>query len=58
MEKIKGTDSIKDFPERFNELVDEIERLSKNSTGIKIATWITALATAVMAVVAILPFLK
>lgn len=56
---IKGSDKINEFPEQFNKLEVQVKKLSKNTQGIKIATWITAVSTGVMAIVAFVTlFLK
>lgn len=51
---IKGTDKVSEFPEHFNALEAEVKKLAENTRGIKSATWITAGATVVLAVVAVL----
>lgn len=55
---IKGTDSIKDFPDQFNRLESEVKSLAENTRGIKIATWVTAIATVILAFVGVLALLK
>ena|SRR5581483_6807420 len=62
---IKGTDKISDFPGHFNQLEEEVKSLSENTRGIKWATWVTAISTAVLAfltlgllIVGFLTFLK
>ena len=48
---IKGSDKISEFPDHFNKLEEQVEKLARNTRGIKIATWITALSTAALAIV-------
>lgn len=55
---IKGTDKISDFPDHFNKLEVEVKSLAENTRGIKKATWITAVSTAILAIVGILAFLN
>lgn len=55
---IKGDDKIKDFPNQFNELEREVKSLTENTQGIKIATWVTAISTVVLAIVGIVALLK
>ena len=57
---LKGTDKLNEFPQHFNKLEEQVkslEELSKNTRGIKIATWITAISTAILAIVGILALL-
>lgn len=51
---IKGLDKISEFPDQFNQLEERVGELSKNTQGIKIATWVTAIATVVLAIIGIL----
>ncbi len=55
---IKGTDRIKDFPEHFNELEIEVKSLTNNTRGIKIATWVTAVSTVVLAIAGVIAIIK
>lgn len=50
---IKGTDKLSSFPEEFNKLETEVKQLAENTKGIRNATWITAVSTAVLALVAV-----
>jgi len=54
---IKGSDKISEFPDQFNRLEEQVEKLSKNTQGIKVATWVTAISTVVLAIVAFLAFI-
>lgn len=53
---LKGTDKIKDFPNEFNKLEKQVEKLNNNVHGIKFATWIIAISTAILAIVGIIFF--
>ncbi|MDO8492656.1 MAG: hypothetical protein Q7S34_03395 [bacterium] len=55
---IKETDKVSDFPAQFNRLEGEVKSLTENTHGIKIATWVTAISTVILAIVGILAFLK
>jgi len=55
---IKATDEIKNFPDQFNRLEGEVKSLAENTRGIKIATWVTAISSAILAVVGIVTLLK
>jgi hypothetical protein len=51
---IKGTDKISDFPKEFNKLEKKVvEELSRNAHGIKIAMWVTAISTSILAIVSL-----
>ena len=51
---IKDSDKISDFPDQFNRLEKQVEKLNENTRGIKIATWITAISTAILAIVSVI----
>ena len=51
---LKGSDKISEFPTQFNKLEEQVEKLSENTRGIKFATWITALSTVALAIIAFL----
>ena len=52
---LKGTDKISDFPKEFNKLEKQVvEELSKNTRGIRNAMWITAISTAILALVSLI----
>lgn len=55
---INGTDKISDFPSKFNKLELDVKKLTKNTHGIKVATWITAVSTAIIAIIGFLSFLR
>ena len=55
---IKGSDKIKDFPDQFNNLESEVKSLASNTRGIKIATWVAAISTSILAIISFLDFLK
>lgn len=55
---LNGSEQIKDFPPKFNALENEVKKLTQNTAGIKVATWIAAIATLIIAIIAILEFLK
>ena len=55
---IKGTDKLSEFPNKFNELEEQVKSLNKNTKGIKVATWITAISTAILSVVGIISIIK
>lgn len=55
---IKGTDNLKDFPDHFNKLEMEVKSLTENTHGIKVATWVMAISTVILAIVGILAFVK
>lgn len=55
---IKGTDKLTDFPNQFNKLEVEVKSLAKNTRGIKIAAWVTAISTAILAIIGILALVK
>ena len=55
---IQPTDKINEFPSQFNKLEEQVRELSKNARGIKIATWITAISTLMLAIVGLAALLK
>lgn len=55
---ITGKDKLSDFPDKFNSLEMEVKSLTENTRGIKIATWVTAISTLVLAVAGIFALLK
>ena len=55
---IDGKDKLSDFPDQFNKLEEEVKSLTENTRGIKIATWVTAISTAILAIVGVYTFLK
>ena len=55
---LRGTDKLNEFPEQFNQLEAEVKKLSENTKGIKIATWVTAISTVILALVGLFSFLR
>ena len=55
---INGQDKISEFPKHFNRLEEEVKGLNKNAKGIKIAVWITAFSSAVLAIVGVCTLLS
>lgn len=53
---ISGSDKINEFPDQFNKLEEQVEKLNKNTRGIRVAAWITAISTAVLAIVGFITF--
>lgn len=53
IKEIEPTDKIKDSRILINDNFKELEKLTKNTRGIKIATWITAVSTLLLAIVSI-----
>jgi hypothetical protein len=42
----------------LKEAYEDIEKLNENARGIKIAAWITAISTLVLAIASVIPLLK
>ena len=53
---LKGTDKFSDFPIEFNKLEKQVEKINTNTRGIKIAAWVAAVSTAVLAIVSVISF--
>ena len=53
---LKGTDKLSDFPIEFNKLEKQVEKINTNTRGIKIAAWVAAVSTAVLAIVSVISF--
>jgi len=55
---LQGTDRIADFPSTLNRLENQVEELSKNTRGIKVAIWVTAISTTVLAITGLISLIN
>lgn len=55
---IQGSDKISEFPQQFNKLEEQVGKLNRNTSGIKIAAWVTAISTAVLAIMGAWPLIR
>lgn len=53
---ISKDSKISEFPDVFNKLEGKVQQLTQNTKGIKEATWVTAIATATLTLLAITTF--
>ena len=51
---IKPTDKLSEFPDQFNQLENDVKRLSQNTGSIAWAAWLTAGGTIALAAVEII----